>query len=67
MSSKEILEKVLKLKPEDRFPVIEGLIKSLDEPDKGLDDIWAEEAERRLTAYREDKLEGIPMGEIFKE
>uniref|UniRef100_A0A7C1FBZ5 Addiction module protein n=1 Tax=Ammonifex degensii TaxID=42838 RepID=A0A7C1FBZ5_9THEO len=67
MSSKEILEKALKLKPQERFLVIEGLIKSLDEPDRGLDDIWAEEAERRLTAYRKGKLEGIPMEEIFKE
>lgn len=57
MSSKEILEKALKLKPQERFLVIEGLIRSLDEPDKRLDDIWAEEAERRLAAYREGKLE----------
>ena len=39
MSRKEILEKALKLKPEERFLVIEGLLKSLDEPDKRLDDI----------------------------
>jgi len=67
MSGREILEKALKLKPEERFQVIEGLIKSLDEPDKRLDDIWAEEAEGRLAAYREGKLEGIPMEEIFTE
>jgi len=26
--------------------LVEGLIKSLDEPDKKLDEIWAEEAEK---------------------
>jgi hypothetical protein len=31
-----------------------------------LDDIWAEEAEKRLKAYREGRLEGISMEEIFK-
>ncbi|NOX89393.1 MAG: addiction module protein [Calditrichaeota bacterium] len=67
MSTKEILEKALRLKPEDRLMLVEGLIKSLDEPDKKLDDIWAEEAEKRLRAYREGRLEGIPMEEIFKE
>jgi putative addiction module component (TIGR02574 family) len=67
MSSKEILKKALRLKPEERFLVIEGLIKSLDEPDKMLDEIWIEEAESRLKAHREGKLEGIPMEEIFKE
>lgn len=60
MSTKDVLEKALKLKPEERFLVIEGLLKSLDEPDRRLDDIWADEAERRLKAYREGKLEGIP-------
>lgn len=67
MRTKELLEEALKLKPEDRFTLVEGLIRSLDEPDKKLDDIWAEEAEKRLKAYREGRLEGIPMEEIFKE
>jgi putative addiction module component (TIGR02574 family) len=67
MSTKELLEQALKLKPEERFTLVEGLIKSLDEPDKELDDIWAKEAEGRLEAYREGRLEGIPMEDIFKE
>ena len=67
MSSKEILEKALKLKPVERFMLVEGLIKSLDEPDSAIDGIWAEEAVRRLEAYRAGRLEGIPMEEIFNE
>ncbi|MBN2496248.1 MAG: addiction module protein [Deltaproteobacteria bacterium] len=67
MSAKELLDEAMKLKPEERFTLVEGLIKSLDEPDKKLDEIWAEEAEKRLNAYREGKLEGIPMEEIFEE
>jgi putative addiction module component (TIGR02574 family) len=67
MSTKEVLDKALKLRPGERFVVIEGLLKSLDEPDKRLDEIWAEEAERRLKAYREGRLEGIPMEEVFDE
>jgi putative addiction module component (TIGR02574 family) len=67
MSTKEVLNKALKLKPEERFLLIEGLLRSLDEPDKRLDEIWADETERRLNAYREGKLEGIPMEQIFGE
>ena len=52
MSSKDVLKQALKLKPDERFMVVEGLIKSLDEPDSSLDAIWAEEAEKRLKAYR---------------
>jgi putative addiction module component (TIGR02574 family) len=66
MSMKHLLADAMKLKPEERFTLVEGLIKSLDEPDKKLDEIWAEEAEKRLTAYREGKLEGIPMEDIFQ-
>ena len=67
MHSKEILEQALQLKPSERFMVVEGLIKSIDEPDKLLDDIWAEEAEKRLNAYRAGNLDGIPMEAIFSE
>jgi putative addiction module component (TIGR02574 family) len=67
MSTKELLEKALRLKPEERFTLIEGLIRSLDEPDKIIDEIWSEEAEKRLKAYREGRLEGISMEELFNE
>lgn len=66
MSNKDILEMAMKLKPAERFLIIEGLIKSIDEPDKSIDEIWAEEAEKRLKAYRDGKLQTIPADEIFK-
>ncbi|MDD2511591.1 MAG: addiction module protein [Syntrophomonas sp.] len=52
---------------EERFILVESLIKSIDEPDRKLDELWAEEAEKRLAAYREGRLEGIPMEEVFKD
>ena len=67
MDSKEVLEQALALKPDERFSVVEGILRSLDEPDTSLDAIWAEEAEKRLRAYREGNLEAIPMKEVFKE
>lgn len=67
MDSKKVLEQALALRPNGRFSVVEGILRSLDEPDVSLDAIWAEEAEKRLHAYREGNLEGIPMQEIFKE
>ncbi len=66
MSNTEVLEQALKLKAEEKFAVIEGLLKSLDVPDNKIDDIWADEAEKRLAAYREGRLEGVPMDEVFK-
>jgi putative addiction module component (TIGR02574 family) len=45
--------------------LIEEILKSLDKPDTDLDEIWADEAQRRLDAYRSGKMKGIPMEEIF--
>jgi len=67
MSSKEILQQALKLKPNERVNLVEGLLRSLDEPDSTIDDIWAEEAENRLKAYRAGNLEGIASENIFRE
>jgi len=67
MSRKELLSEAMKLKPEERFTLVEGLITSLDEPDKKLDQIWAEESENRLKAYEEGNLQGIPFEQIFKD
>ena len=65
MNSKQILENALNLKPQDKIGIIEGLLNSLDEPDKTINEIWAIEAEKRLKAYREGKLKGIEFSEIF--
>jgi len=65
MRSKELLKEALKLEPEERVAVVQGLLESLEQPDEGLDALWAEEASRRLKAYREGRLEGIPMEEVL--
>jgi putative addiction module component (TIGR02574 family) len=65
MESKELLKQALKLKPEERFLLLEGLLNSLDIPDATIEEVWAEEAEKRLKAYRAGTLAGIPMKDVF--
>jgi putative addiction module component (TIGR02574 family) len=67
MSREDLLKKALKLKPAEKFILVEGILRSLDEPDSAIDQIWTEEAVKRLKAYRKGNLEGIPMEEIFNE
>ena len=62
-TSKSLLKKALLLKPRDRFLLIDGLVRTLDEPNKEIDTIWAEEAEKRLRAHREGKTQGVPFRE----
>lgn len=67
MSNKEIIESALKLSPPEKLMIVESILRSLDEPDKEIEGIWIEEAERRLKAYRDGNLKGIPIEEIFKK
>jgi putative addiction module component (TIGR02574 family) len=67
MSSREIIESALKLSPPEKLLIVESILRSLDEPNKEIENIWIEEAEKRLKAYRDGKLEGIPMEDIFKK
>jgi putative addiction module component (TIGR02574 family) len=66
-SSETLLKKALQLKPQDRFLLVDGLIRSLDEPDGEIDEIWTEEAEKRLIAHREGKTQGVPFKSVFGE
>lgn len=66
-TSESLFKKALLLKPQDRFLLIDGLVRSLDEPDREIDEIWAEEAEKRLIAHREGKTQGVPFKEVFGE
>ena len=67
MDSKKLLEYALALNPDEKFLVVEGILRSLDEPDASLDAIWGEEVERRLAAYRDGSLKAIPMEDLFGE
>jgi len=40
-------------------------LKSLDEPDKTIDEIWAIEAEKRLNAFKAGKLKTYSYEEVF--
>ena len=66
-TTETLLKKALLLKPQDRFLLIDGLIHSLDEPNKEIDAIWAEEAKKRLEAHRSGKTQGIQFSEVFGE
>ncbi len=65
MGTKELLDAAMKLKPEERLTLLEGLIETLDHPDKTLDAIWAEEAEKRLQAFEAGTLKTIASNELL--
>ncbi len=62
-----LLKKAIHLNAQERFLLIDGLIRTIDEPDKEIDTIWTEEAEKRLNAHREGKTAGIAYEDVFEE
>jgi putative addiction module component (TIGR02574 family) len=64
MNTKLLVDKALKLPPDERFALIDELLQSLDRPDPGLDRIWIEEAERRLAAHRSGRAKGVPAEDV---
>lgn len=65
MSNTKILEEALRLKPQERYLVIESLLKSLDKPDEAVDEVWATEAQARLQNYKSNNIKTIPFEQIF--
>ncbi len=65
MSNTKILEEALRLKPQERYLVVESLLKSLDKPDEEVDEVWAEEAQKRLQNYKSNNVKTISFEQIF--
>ncbi len=65
MSLPEIIEEALHLKPQERYIIIENLIKSLDASDEEIDKIWTKESLARLKAYKSNDTKTLSYKEVF--
>ena len=68
MGKNEILEQALHLKANERFLLVEELLKSLDTPDENINKIWEEEANKRVDSYKLDNFnDGMTIVKIKEE
>jgi putative addiction module component (TIGR02574 family) len=65
MGKNDILVQALHLKANDRFMLIEELLKSLDKPDENINKIWEEEANKRVDSYKNGKTETVSEKDFF--
>jgi len=65
MHNHKIIQDALQLEPQERYLIVESLLESLDIPDESVDDVWADEAEKRLENYRNNKVKTISFEEAF--
>jgi putative addiction module component (TIGR02574 family) len=56
------------LSPEERAQLAMALIERLDQGrDEDVEELWLDEAERRLEEYRTGRIESIPANEVFEK
>lgn len=67
MDTKSILTEALHLRPAERLQLIEWLTQSLNKPDEKIEQIWAEESEKRYKALTARKVKTIPLNEIVQQ
>ena len=65
MNINKLLEQTLILNVNERTKLIDELFKSIDKLDEEIDQIWADEADKRLEAYRKGQIKAIPIEDIF--
>ena len=61
------VETVLQLKPVERIRLLEVISGSLERPDTTIDEIWYDEAERRLAAHGTGSVKGVPVDQVLGE
>jgi putative addiction module component (TIGR02574 family) len=63
-----LLQQILTLPSNLRAELIDKLIESLNVPiQKEIDELWAEEAERRTEEINSGEVEAIPGDKVFKK
>ncbi len=60
-----LIDGVMQLKPAERMRLLDLIYSSLERPDAAVDEVWYDEAERRLAAAKAGKVQGIPADEVL--
>jgi Putative addiction module component len=66
-SAEKLLREALELKPAERAALADELLSSLDQPNEKIDQLWAQEAEDRLRAFRMGDLKAYAATEVLAD
>lgn len=64
--AEQVLSEALNLPPNERAQLAERLFSSLDISQKGLDRLWAQEADSRIDAYERGDIKAVSANDVFK-
>lgn len=63
----KIFSEVLLLNDTEKLQLVDKILISLNPVNKGVDTIWEEEAEERITAYKEGRVPSIDAQDVLKK
>jgi putative addiction module component (TIGR02574 family) len=67
MNTKKLIDEAVALPVEERALVVDSLLRSLNQPESGIDEKWIQVTRRRLAEMRSGSVEAIPGGEVFEK
>ncbi|MBI4963209.1 MAG: addiction module protein [Desulfomonile tiedjei] len=67
ISKDEFISEAVALPVEIRLQLVERLLESLNPCNKDIDELWAIEAERRVTEIDKGEVKTVPGDEVFRK
>ena len=65
MQTAEIVAEACKLDWSSRLEIVQIILQTLEPRDEGIDQLWKEEAQRRLAAHRSGLVLGVPAEDVL--
>jgi putative addiction module component (TIGR02574 family) len=65
LNTRELIEQIESLPVEGRAQIVDALLRTLNQPDPGIDTAWAAEAQRRLEDLRSNRVQGVSAEDVF--
>jgi putative addiction module component (TIGR02574 family) len=63
--TEELLKRIEELPDTEKAMLIDIILAKLDKPDADLEKLWADEATKRWTAYKDGRLKTLPYDEVM--
>jgi putative addiction module component (TIGR02574 family) len=63
--AEELAKKIDELPDAEKAMLVDVILAKLDQPDREMDKIWAEEAAKRWAAYQEGRLKALSYDEVM--
>jgi len=63
----ELVSEILALPDAEKMRVLDAILSELHKPDPEIERVWAEEAKKRLDAYKEGRIPTVSYEEVMSK